>query len=270
MLTKNNGTMKYKLYQVDAFTDQLFGGNPAAVCPLAAWLDDDMLQKIAMENNLAETVFYVAQDDRYEIRWFTPKVEVDLCGHATLAAAFVLFHQENHPGDSINFYSPRSGALAVSRSSAGLTLDFPADIFHPVPVSSEMIRCFDKQPVEAYKGKTDFMLVYEKEADIRDIKPQFEAVAALKARGIIVTAKGDDVDFVSRFFAPQSGIVEDPVTGSAHTTLIPYWSEKLNKTEMSAIQLSERKGYLQCKFLGSRVGITGQAKLYLSGEIYLD
>ncbi len=262
--------MKYKLYQVDAFTDKLFGGNPAAVCPLAAWLGDDILQKIAMENNLAETVFYVVQDGRYEIRWFTPKVEVDLCGHATLAAAFVLFNCEGHPGDTINFYSPRSGELSVSRSADKLTLDFPVDVYQSIPVSMDIVRCFDKQPIEAYKGKTDYMLVYENEADIRDIRPQLEAIAALDARGVIITAKGEDVDFVSRFFAPQSGIIEDPVTGSAHTTLTPYWSKKLDKTEMSAIQLSERKGYLQCKFLGDRVEISGQAKLYLAGEIYID
>ena len=263
-------TMKYKLYQVDAFTDKLFGGNPAAVCPLNKWLCDDILQKIAMENNLAETVFYVKQDKQYQIRWFTPKVEVDLCGHATLAAAFVLFNYENHFGESIDFYSPRSGKLIVSRYSDWLTLDFPVDEFHNTPISSEITSCFDKQPLEAYKGKTDYMLVYEKESDIRDIKPQFEAISALKARGVIITAKGENVDFVSRFFAPQSGIIEDPVTGSAHTTLIPYWSKKMNKIEMSAIQLSERKGYLQCKFSGNRVEISGQARLYLAGEISIE
>ena len=262
--------MTLTIYQVDAFTDKLFGGNPAAVCPLAEWLSDDLLKKIAMENNLAETAFYVKQDDRYEIRWFTPKVEVDLCGHATLAAAFILFKYENYSGDAIHFYSPRSGELNVSRSSDWLTLDFPADVFHKIPVSSEIVSCFDKQPLEAYKGKTDYMLVYEKESDIRDIKPQFEAIAALDARGVIITSKGREVDFVSRFFAPQSGIIEDPVTGSAHTTLAPYWSDKLNKTEMSAIQLSERKGYLKCKFMGNRVEIAGQAKLYLAGEVYIE
>lgn len=263
-------TMKYKLYQVDAFTDKLFGGNPAAVCPLNKWLNDDILQKIAMENNLAETVFYVKQDNQYQIRWFTPKVEVDLCGHATLAAAFVLFNYENHFGESIDFYSPRSGKLIVRRYSDWLTLDFPVDELHNTPISSEIVSCFDKKPLEAYKGKTDYMLVYEKESDIRDIQPQFEAISALKARGVIITAKGENVDFVSRFFAPQSGIIEDPVTGSAHTTLIPYWSKKMNKIEMSAIQLSERKGYLQCKFSGNRVEISGQAKLYLSGEISME
>lgn len=262
--------MTYKLYQVDAFTDTLFSGNPAAVCPLTEWLSDDLLQKIAMENNLAETAFYVRQGDRYEIRWFTPRVEVDLCGHATLAAAFILFHCEGHTGVAIHFYSPRSGLLQVSRSSDGLTLDFPVDVFHDIPVSEAIADCFDRRPLEAYKGKTDYMLVYEKESDIRDIRPKFEAIAALQGRGVIITAQGDQVDFVSRFFAPQSGIMEDPVTGSAHTTLTPYWSGKLNKTALTAIQLSERKGYLQCKLLGNRVGIKGQAKLYLSGEIYID
>jgi PhzF family phenazine biosynthesis protein len=263
-------TMKHKLYQVDAFTDKLFGGNPAAVCPLAEWPGDDLLQQIAMENNLAETAFYVRQGDQYELRWFTPKVEVDLCGHATLAAAFILFNREGHAGNAVTFYSPRSGTLHVTKHADWLTLDFPVDVFQQTPVTSEVMRCFDQQPLEAYKGKTDYMLVYAKESDIRDITPHFEAIAALGGRGVIVTAKGDTVDFVSRFFAPQSGIIEDPVTGSAHTTLAPYWSEKLNKTEMSAIQLSERKGYLQCKFLGARVEISGQAKLYLTGEIYID
>jgi len=262
--------MKYKLYQVDAFTDKLFGGNPAAVCPLNEWLRDDVLQNIAKENNLAETAFYVKQDGQYEIRWFTPTVEVDLCGHATLAAAFILFNCEGYSGDVIHFYSPRSGQLNVSKSSDWLTLDFPVDVFNSVQVSTDILNCFDKQPLEAYKGKTDYMLVYEAESDIKNIAPQFDAISLLQGRGVIITAKGTNVDFVSRFFAPQSGIIEDPVTGSAHTTLTPYWSAKLGKAEMSAIQLSERKGYLQCKLLGDRVAISGRAKLYLAGEIYVD
>jgi len=261
--------MKYKLYQVDAFTDTLFGGNPAAVCPLTEWLSDDMMQNIAMENNLAETAFYVQQGEQFFIRWFTPQVEVDLCGHATLAAAYVLFNCENYSGDSINFYSPRSGELYVRKNSDLLSLDFPVDEFHSTPISDEILHCFDKQPLEAYKGKTDYMFVYEKESDIREIVPHFDAISLLKARGVIITAKGENVDFVSRFFAPQSGIIEDPVTGSAHTTLTPYWAEKLNKTEMSAIQLSERKGYIQCKLIGERVEISGHARLYFSGEMYL-
>ena len=262
--------MKYKLYQIDAFTEKLFGGNPAAVCPLNGWLDDNLLQKIAMENNLAETAFYVKRDDHYEIRWFTPKVEVDLCGHATLAAAFVLFNQENHVNDSIIFYSHRSGKLKVSKKTSWLTLDFPVDEFQQIAISKEIACCFDIKPLEAYKGKTDYMLVFEKEIDIANIQPRFEIISKLNARGVIITAKSETVDFVSRFFAPQSGIIEDPVTGSAHTTLTPYWAEKLNKTELSAIQLSERKGYLQCKLLGNRVEISGQAKLYLAGEIFVE
>lgn len=260
---------KYKLYQVDAFTEKLFGGNPAAVCPLNKWLDDDLLQKIAMENNLAETAFYVKQDNRYEIRWFTPNVEVDLCGHATLATAYVLFYHENHTENTIIFHSPRSGELRVSKKADRLTLDFPIDEFCKISISNEITSCFDKKPIDVYKGKTDYMLVYEKETDITDIKPQFEFIAKLKARGVIITARGETVDFVSRFFAPQSGIIEDPVTGSAHTTLTPYWAEKLNKTELSAIQLSARKGYLQCRLSGERVEISGQAKLYLKGEIFI-
>jgi predicted PhzF superfamily epimerase YddE/YHI9 len=149
-------------------------------------------------------------------------------------------------------------------------LDFPVDVFHNLPISSEIENCFDKRPLEAYKGKTDYMLVYEAESDIRAIKPNMDAISVLQGRGVIITAKGENVDFVSRFFAPQSGIIEDPVTGSAHTTLIPYWSGKLHKTEMSAIQISERRGYLQCKFLGTRVEISGQAKLYLEGAIYIE
>lgn len=260
---------KYKLYQIDAFTEKLFGGNPAAVCPLNKWLDDNLLQKIAMENNLAETAFYVKQDNRYEIRWFTPNVEVDLCGHATLATAYVLFYHENHKENMITFYSHRSGELTVSKKADSLILDFPIDEFGEIPISSEITNCFDKKPVEAYKGKTDYMLVYEKETDIINIKPQFEHIEKLKARGVIITARGKNVDFVSRFFAPQSGIIEDPVTGSAHTTLTPYWAKRLNKIELSAVQLSERKGYLQCKLIGERVEIGGQAKLYLKGEIFI-
>lgn len=261
---------KYKLYQVDAFTDKLFMGNPAAVCPLSEWIDDEIMQKIAMENNLAETAFIVKRDEQYEIRWFTPKVEVDLCGHATLASAFVLFNYENHQGDCIEFFSPRSGALNVRRDDKGLTLDFPIDEYYNITISEDILSCFDKKPIEAYKGKTDYMLVFENEADIINIKPQFEFITKLKGRGVIITAKGENIDFVSRFFAPQSGIIEDPVTGSAHTTLTPYWTKKLNKENLSAVQLSERKGYLQCKLSGDRVEISGQARLYLKGDINIE
>lgn len=262
--------MQHKIYQLDAFTDKVFSGNPAAVCPLDEWLSEDLLQKIAMENNLAETAFYVKQDHQYQIRWFTPKIEVDLCGHATLAAAYVLFHHENHTGNLINFYSPRSGKLTVTKHGEFLTLNFPTDIFETITSSEDLTRGFDILPIMILKGKTDYVLVFENESDVKNIKPDFSRISKVDARGVIVTAKGDNVDFVSRFFAPQSGIDEDPVTGSAHTTLVPYWAKELNKTELSAIQLSERRGYLQCKFLGDRVEISGQAKMYLTGEIYIE
>lgn len=262
--------MKQKIYQIDAFADKVFSGNPAAVCPLDQWLDDDILQKIAMENNLAETAFYVKQESQYQIRWFTPTVEVDLCGHATLAAAFVLFNCENHSENIIHFYSPRSGKLTVTKKEELLTLNFPTDKFDEVELSDEITNGFNITPKLAFKGKTDFLLVFDNEKEIREIVPAFDKISRLKGRGVIITAKGDKVDFVSRFFAPQSGINEDPVTGSAHTTLTPYWSEQLGKTDLTAIQLSERKGYLQCTYLNDRVEISGQGKLYLIGEIYFE
>lgn len=261
--------MPQKIYQVDAFTNKVFSGNPAAVCPLIKWESDELLQKIAMENNLAETAFYVKRGNEYEIRWFTPTVEVDLCGHATLAAAFVLFNYENHKTSEIQFNSPRSGLLSVKRDGDYLTLNFPTDVFNQIVIDEELTNGFDIKPTEALKGKTDYVLVFENESQIINIKPNFNSIAKLKGRGVIITAKGNEVDFVSRFFAPQSGINEDPVTGSAHTTLTPYWSNRLNKTELSAIQLSERKGYLKCKYLNERVEISGQAKLYLIGEIFV-
>lgn len=259
--------MKQKIYQVDAFTNELFSGNPAAVCPLSQWLSDELMQKIAEENNLAETAFYVKQDDHYQLRWFTPAVEVDLCGHATLAAAHVLFNHENHRGDIIRFHSPRSGELRVRKDGELLTMDFPADKPTQTELSEELIAGFDIAPGMAYKGKTDLMLVFGNENDIRILKPDFGRIRKLGGRGVIVTARGDEVDFVSRFFAPQSGIDEDPVTGSAHTTLIPYWAGETGKTEMTAMQLSRRKGYLHCRYLGERVEISGEAQLYLKGRI---
>ncbi|AXT19772.1 PhzF family phenazine biosynthesis isomerase [Flavobacteriaceae bacterium AU392] len=262
--------MNYKIYQIDAFTDKVFSGNPAAVCPLKEWLSDKLLQRIAMENNLAETAFYVKQGDQYQIRWFTPKVEVNLCGHATLAAAYVLFNLENYKEGLINFYSTRSGKLTVTKKNDYLTLNFPTDTIENIDLSKDLTSGFDIAPIQALKGKTDFVLVFENENQVKHLKPDLKHISTLNGRGLIATAKGDNVDFVSRFFAPQSGIDEDPVTGSAHTTLTPYWANKLGKTELSAIQLSERKGYLQCNLLGDRVEICGQAKLYLIGEIYTE
>ena len=262
--------MKLNIYQIDAFTDKVFSGNPAAVCPLEAWLSDDLMQKIAMENNLAETAFYVKKENVYQIRWFTPTIEVDLCGHATLAAAFVLFKYQNHADPKINFHSHKSGNLTVFKQGDLLTLNFPTDVLEPIERFDELTIGFNIKPIEAFKGKTDYMFVFENESQIRKLIPSFHEISKLKARGVIVTAKGDQVDFVSRFFGPQSGINEDPVTGSAHTTLTPYWSKKLGKNEMKAIQLSARKGYLMCKYSGDRVEISGHGKEYLKGEIFVE
>jgi len=260
--------MELTIYHVDAFTDKVFAGNPAAVCPLTEWPDDILLQNIAVELCVPETAFYVKRNDRYEIRWFTPMgVEVDLCGHATLAAAFVLFNYEGYKPDVIHFHSPRSGDLSVTKNSDFLSLNFPADTITPVNSTEEIIHCFGITPINVFKGKTDYLFVFDSEAVIKNIQPDLNTIAQLPARGVIVTAKGDTVDFVSRFFAPQIGINEDPVTGSAHTTLTPYWKNRLNKDELSAIQLSERGGYLKCRYLGDRIEISGQAKLFLLGVI---
>ena len=262
--------MKIKLYQIDAFARDIFSGNPAAVCPLDQWLPDELMQKIAMENNQAETAFFVKNGERFDIRWFTPAVEVDLCGHATLASAAVLFFHEEYPGNEITFFSSRSGILSVSRNDGMLTLDFPTDRYDRADMSPQIIACFDRQPLEAYRGKTDYMLVFNNEEAIARISPDFAAISKIKARGLIVTAPGNEVDFVSRFFAPQSGINEDPATGSAHTTLIPYWAQKTGRNELSAIQLSARKGFLACAYHDDRVKISGRTKTYLQGEITID
>jgi PhzF family phenazine biosynthesis protein len=260
--------MTIPLYQVDAFTSRVFAGNPAAVCPLPLWIDDALMQNIAMETNLAETAFFVQKDDRYEIRWFTPTVEVDLCGHATLASAHVLFNHLGVQGNALEFHSHRSGKLIVFRDDDLLTLDFPADTFRSTPVTPALKAGFSSEPKEAYKGKTDYMLVFESESDIRNMKIDINAIArTTDCRGIMITAKGDTADFVSRFFGPQSGIAEDPVTGSAHTTLTPYWTKKLGKETLKALQLSARQGQLTCRCQGDRVLISGNARTYLTGSI---
>lgn len=233
------------------------------------WLDDELLQKIAMENNLAETAFYVKDGDGYAIRWFTPTVEVDLCGHATLAAAYVLLAFENHEGDTVRFHSPRNGALPVTRNGELLTLNFPVDAFKEVAITEELLGCFDLKPNAIFRGKTDYMLVFETEEAIKNLNPRLGEISHLDGRGVIVTAKGNEVDFVSRFFGPQSGIDEDPVTGSAHTTLTPYWASHLGKNELTARQLSARGGALKCTHIGDRVEISGKGKLYMKGEIFL-
>lgn len=260
--------MKQKIYQIDAFTKELFGGNPAAVCILKEWLANDLMQKIAAENNLAETAYAVQKDDHYELRWFTPEIEVDLCGHATLATAFVLYNYYGHKENTLRFISPRSGELIVEKNEKGtLTMDFPTDELKKVSEQTLITEAIGKKPLETYKGKTDYMLVYETQIEIEAMTPNFHLLNELDCRGVIVTAKGNTVDFVSRFFAPQCGIPEDPVTGSAHTTLTPYWSKKLYKKSLSAKQLSERGGNIQCEYLGDRVKISGNAVCYLIGEI---
>lgn len=260
--------MQLSLYQLDAFTDKVFGGNPAAVVPLTSWLSDETMQAIAAENNLAETAFYVPTEAGFHIRWFTPTVEVDLCGHATLASAYVLFSLENYAHDEINFDS-RSGVLNVRKEGDWLVLNFPADSIHKQLLSPPALleALGEISPVEILRGKTDFMAVLESEEQVRTLQPDIIVLSTLPARGVIITAPGDSVDFVSRFFAPQSGIAEDPVTGSAHTTLTPYWAGKLGKTEMEALQVSARGGVLKTKLIGDRVEIAGQVKLYLRGTI---
>jgi PhzF family phenazine biosynthesis protein len=258
--------MTVKIFQIDAFTSNLFQGNPAAICPLEEWLPGSVLQSIAAENNLAETGFYVRTEDHFSIRWFTPETEVDLCGHATLAAAYVVFTYEKYRGERIRFDS-RSGPLAVTRKGDFLVLDFPADTISPVSLPEEFLLGLGAMPVETYRGKSDYMLVYSSQNAIIGIIPDFLLLSKIECRGVIVTAPGKTADFVSRFFAPRAGIPEDPVTGSAHTTLAPYWSRRLRKNDLTAQQLSKRGGSLQCTIVGDRVWIAGQAVPYLIGEI---
>jgi len=260
--------MKLPLFQVDAFANRLFKGNPAAVVPLDNWLEDEVMQQIAMENNLSETAFFVATKDGFEIRWFTPKAEVKLCGHATLASAHVIFEEANFPGSEIIFNS-KSGKLIVRRKGEQLQLDFPADKIRAIDAPNQVIQALGKLPVACYKGQSDYMLIYDTETEIRQISPNFGSLAKTDTRGIIVTAPGTQVDFVSRFFAPRVGVDEDPVTGSAHTTLAPYWSHRLGKTEMKAEQLSFRGGELHVSVTENRVLIGGSTKTYLRGEIFL-
>lgn len=255
-----------KIFQVDAFSNKIFGGNPAAICPLNEWLPADLMQNIALENNLSETAFFVPKNDQFELRWFTPTIEVDLCGHATLASAHVIF-SNGYSNDEITFFSPRSGILKVKKNGDLYTMNFPSDVFEKVSTPTQIIEGLNIQPIEVFKGKTDYMVVVENQSVVENLKPDFKLIAELDARGIIVTAKGDTVDFVSRCFFPQAGVDEDPTTGSAHTSMTPYWAKQLNKNQMNAIQLSTRKGHLQCNYLGDRVEISGHAKTYLKGEI---
>ena len=259
------------MYQIDAFARSVFSGNPAAVCILDHWLQPDQMQRIAEENNLSETAFAVPVGEHYVIRWFTPEAEVDLCGHATLATAFVIKTHYKHEGDLLLFESPRSGRLEASFEKDGkICLNFPSD----APIGLEGLREINEAiglvPQRTLRGKTDFMLVFDSEETIRSLQPDFTLLNQINARGIIVTAPGEDADFVSRFFAPKCGIPEDPVTGSAHTTLVPYWAKVLDKKEFFARQLSKRGGEIWCKLEDDRVELAGYATPYLIGEIEIN
>ncbi len=255
------------LYQIDAFSEELFCGNPAAVCFLDQWLPTQLMQNIAAENNLAETAFVVRQGDDFLIRWFTPKVEVELCGHATLASGYVLFKLLNWKENEVRFYTAWDRELKVFREEDLFFLDFPTDhLTQQEALSGKLEKCLATPVLEVWKGKTDLLALVSDEYALRHLRPDFDTIQHLDARGLIVTSPGDDVDFVSRFFAPQSGIKEDPVTGSAHTSLTPFWSERLNKIDMRAKQLSLRGGNLVCKYQQDRCFIGGSAVLYMVGE----
>lgn len=257
--------MKLPIYQVDAFSDQVLRGNPAAVCPLQEWLPEALMLSIARENNLSETAFLVGGEGEYEIRWFTPACEVPLCGHATLASAMVI-REFLEPGrDRVRFQSA-SGPLGVSHEGGWYELDFPADPGVEIAATPELVKSLGCEPIEARLANYYFA-VFESAQQLLDLQPDFACMARLDRTGVIVTAPGDDIDFVSRFFAPQAGIDEDPVTGSAHCTLTPYWSARLGKNRLEARQISARGGFLKCTMRGDRVGIAGQAAVYMQGEI---
>ncbi len=252
-------------YTIDAFTDHVFGGNPAGVCPLSAWLDDRTLQQIAEENHLSETAFFVPQGDDYHLRWFTPLTEVDLCGHATLASAFVVFTHLRRGAEQVRFHT-HSGVLTVTRRGERLAMNFPARPGERIEPSAALVRGLRRQPLEVYRAR-DLLCVFETEADVAALEPDMSALAEVE--WVIATAPGDrsGVDFVSRFFAPAIGIPEDPVTGSAHCTLVPYWAARLQQSRLVAKQISRRGGQLWCELQGERVEIAGQAVQYQCGTI---
>jgi PhzF family phenazine biosynthesis protein len=252
-------------YQVDAFTDRVFGGNPAAVCPLDEWLPDGVMQSIAAENNLAATAFFVREGDDYRLRWFTPVAEVDLCGHATLASADVLFRLLGHPGSSIRFLT-RSGPLEVGRDGDGYAMDLPATVPTPCEVSPVLQEALGV-PVDEALRAFDHVAVLASEALVRELRPDLSRLKELDLRGVVVTAPGHEVDFVSRFFAPKLGIDEDPVTGSAHCILAPYWAGRLGRTRLRAQQVSPRGGRVDCEVRGDRVTLRGRAAHYMTAEI---
>jgi predicted PhzF superfamily epimerase YddE/YHI9 len=259
--------VKFPIYQLDAFAAARFTGNPAAVCPLPEWLPDEVLQSVAAENNLSETAFFVQEAGAYRLRWFTPEAEVDLCGHATLAAAAVVTRILDPGSNEVNFRS-RGGDLRVTSDGELLVMDFPARPGAPVDAPTGLLMGLGVVPREVLVADY-YLAVFDSIAEIEAITPDFERLARLDRIGVIVSAAGRDVDFVSRFFAPAVGVPEDPVTGSAHCTLTPYWSERLGRKKLRARQLSRRGGELICEDRGERVSIAGRAVLYLKGEIFL-
>jgi PhzF family phenazine biosynthesis protein len=260
--------MTIPIYQADAFTDQLFGGNPAAICPLTEWLPDDVMQQIAKENNLADTAFFVKTTNGFLLRWFTPEYEIDLCGHATLASAHILFKELAYSGDAIHFETLKAGTLTVKKDSDKYTMDFPSRPPIPIEIPNGLLEALGGKPISVLRSR-DYFVVYETEEEIVELAPDFVALSKMDTVGVIVTSPGKKVDFVSRFFAPGAGIPEDPVTGSAHCNLIPYWAKKLGKNKLHAYQISARKGELWCELKGDRVLMGGKAITYLKGEIYL-
>ena len=253
------------LYQVDAFTDRPFGGNPAAVCPLDEWLPDDVMQSIAMENNLSETAFFVPEGDGFRLRWFTPTDEVVLCGHATLATACVLFDQLKYDRDSIEFITEKSGVLTVKRDGELIVMDFPALPASESPVPEGLVKAIGGIEPLAFFRAVKNMAVLSDEAAVRAVVPDLEYIKHMEGYGLIVTAPGNDSDCVCRYFGPQAGVDEDPVTGSAHCTLVPYWADRLGKNEIHSRQISARSGDVFCKFDGDRVLMAGHGKLVIEG-----
>ena len=261
--------MKLEIYQIDAFTDKVFGGNPACVVPLDEWLPNATLKNIAKENAVAETAFYIDHEDYFHLRWFTPEIEMDLCGHATLAAAHCIMQTQNYQQDRINFQT-LSGKLSVEKKHEFYLLDFPARDPEKADLPEVILNALNIQPKQVLKSR-DYVLIYDTEEEIRKIKINRLILDQinLDPGGIVVTAKGEQCDFVSRFFTPQASILEDPVTGSSHCSLIPYWSEILQRKDMVAMQLSERKGFLKCAMREDRVVIGGQAVIYSKGHLWI-
>ena len=260
--------MKIPIYYIDAFTDKLFSGNPAAVI-FSDINDSDLMQKIAQENNLSETAFIKEDSGKFFIRWFAPSCEIDLCGHATLASAFVYFNFINQSANEFIVHSKVNGPLSVSSSNDLLLLDFPKDTLSPNYMHQEICEVLGIAPIELYEGRDDILAIIDNESLVKKLKPNFSLLKDINKRGLIISAEGSDCDFVSRCFFPSTGVNEDPVTGSAHTTLTPYWSNRLGKKKLHAKQLSERGGVLYCEEKKSRVIIGGKAVKYMQGNIYL-